>query len=68
MLHTITVRSVIDYALTVYLKTLNTTEIARLEQIQYMAAKVVTGGLHFTSKDKLNTELGWEYIQKIWIY
>ena len=53
MLHTITVRSVIDYALTVYLKTLNTTEIARLEQIQYMAAKVVTGGLHFTSQDKL---------------
>ena len=64
LLYKITVRSVIDYALPVYLKTLNITEIARLEQIQYRAAKVVTGGLHFTSKDKLNTELGWESIQK----
>jgi hypothetical protein len=64
LLYKITVRSVIDYALPVYLKTLNITEIARLEQIQYRAAKVVTGGLHFTSKEKLNTELGWESIQK----
>jgi hypothetical protein len=63
-LYKITVRSVIDYALPVYIKTLNITEIARLEQIQYRAAKVVIGGLHFTSKDKLNTELGWESIQK----
>ena len=53
MLHTITVRSVIDYALPVFLGTLNITEIARLEQIQCRAAKVVTGALHFTSQDKL---------------
>ena len=36
----------------------------RLEQIQYRAAKLVTGALHLTSREKLNTELGWETIQK----
>ena len=35
-----------------------------MERIQYSAEKVVTGALHFTSKDKLNTELGWESIRK----
>ena len=64
ILYKLTVRSVIDYALPVYCKTLNQTEIARLEQIQYRAAKLVTGALHFTSKEKLNSELGWETIQK----
>ena len=64
LLYKITVRSVIDYALPVYFKTLNQTEIKRLEQIQYRAAKVVTGALHFTSMEKLNIELGWESIQK----
>ena len=44
-------------------KTLNQTEIARLENVQYRAAKLVTGALHFSSKDKLNLELGWETIQ-----
>ena len=63
-MYKLTVRSVIDYALPVYCKTLNQTEIARLEQIQYRAAKLVTGALHLTSKDKLNSELGWETIQK----
>ena len=48
----------------VYLKTLHITEIARLEQIQYRAAMVVTGALHFTSQDKLNTQLGWQSISK----
>ena len=50
ILYKITVRSVIDYALPVYLKTLKQTEIMRLEQIQYKAAKLVTGALHLTSK------------------
>ena len=31
-----------------------------LENIQYKAGKIVTGALHFTSKQKLNSELGWE--------
>ena len=38
--------------------------MARLENIQYRAAKIVTGALHFTSMEKLNIELGWESIQK----
>ena len=64
MLLKITVRAVIDYALPVHLKTSNITEIARCEQIQYKTAKVVTGALHFTSQNKLNTELGIESNQK----
>ena len=52
----------IDYALPVYHKNLKQTDLARLENLQYRAAKIVTGALHFTSKDKLNAELGWETI------
>ena len=36
----------------------------RLEQLQYRAAKLVTGALHFSNREKLNSELGWETIQK----
>ena len=64
ILYKITVRSVVDYALPVYFKTLKQTEISRLEQLQYRAAKLVTGALHLTSREKLNNELGWETIQK----
>ena len=64
LLYKITVRSVIEYALPVYCKTLKQTEISRLEIIQYRAAKIVTGTFHFTSKEILNTELGWETIQQ----
>ena len=35
----------------------------RLDQIQYRAAKLVTGALHFSSKLKLNIELGWESLK-----
>ena len=62
VLYKLTVRSVIDYALPVYYKSLKQTDIARFENVQYKAGKVVTGALHFTSKDKLNLELGWETI------
>ena len=64
LLYKLTVRSVIDYALPVYHKQLKQTEMARLENLQYRAGKIVTGALHFTSKDKLNAELGWESILK----
>ena len=64
LLYKITVRSVIDYALPVYFNNLTQKQKMRLEQIQYRAAKLVTGALHLTSKDKLNTELGWETIKK----
>ena len=64
LLYKLTVRSVIDYALPVYYKTLKQTELSRLENLQYRAAKIVTGALHYTSKDKLNVELGWETIKE----
>ena len=64
LLYKITVRSVIDYALPVYFKTLKQTEMSRLENLQYRAAKIVTGAYHYTSREKLNTELGWETIEK----
>ena len=59
LLYKLTVRSIIDYGLPVYHKNLKQTDIARLENLQYRAAKIVPGALHFTSKDKLNAELGW---------
>ena len=64
LLYKVTVRSVIDYALPIYANNLKQTEITRLEQLQYRAAKLVTGALHFTSREKLNVELGWETIKK----
>ena len=62
-LYKLVVRSVIDYGLPIYCKQLRQKELARLENIQYRAAKIVTGAYHFTSRDKLNCELGWESIQ-----
>ena len=64
MLYKQTVRSVIDYGLPVYCNTLKQTELSRLENLQYRAAKIVTGTYQFTSRDKLNSELGWETIKK----
>ena len=64
LLYKVTIRSVIDYALPVYANTLLQTEIARLERLQYRSAKLVTGALHYTNKDKLDAELGWESINK----
>ena len=64
VLYKLTVRSVIDFALPVYCNTLNQTELSRLENLQYRAAKLVTGTYQFTSREKLNTELGWESIKK----
>ena len=64
VLYKLTVRSVIDYALPVYCNTLKQTEISRLENLQYRAAKLVTGAFHYTNRDKLNIELGWETIKK----
>jgi hypothetical protein len=63
ILYKLTVRSVIDYAMPVYFGTLRQTEIKRLNQIQYRAAKIVSGALHFSSSVKLNIELGWESLK-----
>ena len=60
LLYKLTVRSVIDYGLMIHFHSLRQTDIARLTQLQYRAAKLVTGALHLTSRDKLDAELGWE--------
>ena len=62
LLYKLTIRSVLDYGLAIYFHTLKVTEIARLNQIQYRAAKLCTGALHFTSQAKLENDLGWETI------
>jgi hypothetical protein len=64
LLYKLTVRSVVDYALPVYYKSLKVTQLARLEKLQFKSGKIVTGAYHFTSKDKLNLELGWETIKE----
>ena len=64
LLYKVTVRSLIDYALPVYGNNLKFTDINRLEQLQYRAAKLVVGALPYTSREKLNRELGWETIKK----
>ena len=51
VLYKLTVTSVIDYALPVYYKSLRQTEYARLENIQYRAAKIVTGALHLSNRE-----------------
>ena len=38
--------------------------MSKLDKIQYSAAKLVTSTLHYTSRDKLFTELGWESIKQ----
>ena len=63
ILYKLTVRSVVEYALPVFCNNRRQTELARLENLQYRAAKIVTGALHFTNREKLNVELGWETIQ-----
>ena len=64
LLYKLTVRSVVDYALPVYYKSLKVSDLARLDRIQYKAGKIATGAFHFTSKDKLNSELCWKTIMK----
>ena len=60
VLYKLTVRSVVDYSMPVYYGTLKQTELKRLSNIQYRAAKLVTGALHYSSCIKLEAELGWE--------
>ena len=63
LLYKLTVRSCIDYALPVYYHSLKVTEKAKLSKIQYTAGKIVSGALHLTGKETLNTELSWESIE-----
>ena len=63
ILYKVTVRSVIDYALPVYYHSLKVSEKAKLDKIQYAAAKVVTGVYKQASRLKFNEELAWEEIE-----
>ena len=58
------IRSLIDYGLVLFYGNLNQTDIAKLDRIQYRSAKVVTGALHFTSRIKLDNDLGWESLSE----
>ena len=60
LLYKLTVRSIIDYGLTIYFNQLNQTELFRLNQLQYRTAKLCTGALHYTSQTRLEADLGWE--------
>ena len=60
LLYKVTVRSLIDYALPIYANNLKLSDLARLDSLQYRAGKLVSGALHYTSREKLNKELGWE--------
>ena len=53
-----------DYALPFYGNNLKKIDLERLERLQYRAAKLVTGAMHHTSKEKHTCELGWESIKK----
>ena len=50
----------IDYVLVLFYGSLNQSDIAKLDRIQYRSAKLVTGALHFTSRMKLDNDLDWE--------
>ena len=63
ILYKLTVRSIIDYGLVIFGSTLKLSDLERLEKLQYCAAKICTGALHLTSRDKLNKEMGWGSIK-----
>ena len=63
LLYKTIVRSIIDYSLPILANNLKQTELARLERLQYKAAKLVTGALHFSSQEKLNLDSGWKSIK-----
>ena len=43
LIYKVIVRSIIDYGLPIYANNFKVTELARLERVQYKAAKLVTG-------------------------
>ena len=59
ILYKLQIRSVIDYGLCIYYNNLKQSDIYRLNQIQYRAGKLTVGALHFTSRIRLDRELGW---------
>ena len=64
VLYKLHIRSSIDYGISVFGPSLNNKQIEKLDNLQYRAAKIVTGALKFTSKENLQSELGWENTRK----
>ena len=60
VLYKLQIRSVIDYGLIIFYNTLNQSDITRINCIQYLSARVVAGALPYTSRIKLDADLGWE--------
>ena len=58
------VRSCIDYCIQVFGPSLNSTQIDKLDKLQYRAARITTKAMKFTSKQKIFIDLGWESIEK----
>ena len=63
LFYKVCVRSTIDYSLIIYWHRLKPTEAAQINQVQYRAAKICTGALHFSSQSKLEVDLSWETIE-----
>ena len=57
------VRSCIDYCLPVYGPSLSNSQVNKLDQLQYRAARMATMAMKFTSKEKIFRDLGWESIE-----
>ena len=64
LLYKLTIRSVLEYALVVYHNSLTQNRQLRLSQVQYRAARLVTGALYLTSQAKLENDLSWEPLSK----
>ena len=63
ILYKVTIRSVMEYGLICYYNNLTQVQMKRLKQIQYRAAKLCTGALHFSSQVKLEADLAWETME-----
>ena len=64
VLYKLHIRSSIDYAITVFGPSLNAMQIKKLDNLNYRAARIVTGAQKSTSSEKLLNELGWENTTK----
>ena len=64
VLYKLHVRSSIDYSITVFGPSLNAMQIKKLDNLNYRAARIVTGAQKSTSSEKLLNELGWENTTK----
>ena len=62
LLYKVCVRSTVEYGLVLYWHSLKQTEAARIRQIQYRGARIVTGALPFTSQSKLESDLALETV------